>query len=144
MPHTCSGDDCPRCYLRINRVTAFHCVIKLSIKGEAIAVETIHMPGYLKEREATMIYRVACAILREFYDTEGREPRADESVLVTEPFFTCSLSRTEQSKIYTFSFVTFPKPKARAPINQDPRAAATTALPPVAPEEGDDPSDSSE
>jgi hypothetical protein len=61
-----------------------------------------------------------------------------------EPFYSFGLMKLREKDSFTFSFVTFPKPKARAPINQDPRASATTALPPVAPEEGDDPSDSSE
>ena len=116
----------------------------MTIESDGIGVDIIRHPAHLKEQDIDMIGRMAGGILMDFYKTKGREPIADESRIITDPFFTCSLIRTEQSKIYTFSFVTFPKPKARAPINQDPRAAATTALPPVAPEEGDDPSDSSE
>ena len=82
-----------------------------------------------------------------FSDWEYRDKKLDDGdgIHSVEPFYSFGLYKIHEKDRFTVSFVTFPKPKARAPINQDPRVSSvTTALPPVAPEEGDDPSDASE
>ncbi|NBR25591.1 MAG: hypothetical protein EBU08_17795 [Micrococcales bacterium] len=147
MPHSCSNANCAKCYLRTNKVTVFHLKLKmgkLNKKDKDIEVDAIAIPSYLKDEDVFMLTRMAVELFEECYTNYKREPIIDEHIFAVDPFFTCSLTRTTEPKMFVFSFVTYPKPTARAPINQDPRPAATTAAPRVEPEEGDDPSDSSE
>jgi len=101
-------------------------------------------PQSISEEVADKVAEFATEL---FAGWDHRDKKLDEGdgFHKVEPFYCFGLYKTHEKDRFMVSFVTFPKPKARAPINQDPRVSSvTTALPPVAPEEGDDPSDASE
>jgi hypothetical protein len=101
-------------------------------------------PEYLSNEEALKVAELATELFA-CWDHKDKKLDDGDGFRKIEPFYCFGLNKTNGQDRFVVTFVTFPKPKARAPINQDPRVSSvTTALPPVAPEEGDDPSDASE
>jgi len=146
MPHSCSEPECVSCWLVSRNVIVFNVRITLRWDANRSRVSCNGPLKYPQSISEEVADKVAEFAAEWFYDWEYRDKKLDDGdgIHSVEPFYSFGLYKLHEKDRFTVSFVTFPKPKARAPINQDPRASATTALPPVAPEEGDDPSDASE
>ena len=145
MPHSCSESDCIPCWLVKRNVIVFNIKLHLVWKdGCAHSKGEMSYPEYLSSEESHKVAELATEMFAGWSHCDKQLDEGDGFRKI-EPFYSLGLMKLKEKDRFTFSFVTFPKPKARAPINQDPRVSSvTTALPPVAPEEGDDPSDTSE